>query len=237
MDNTTPASNAPAPIKIFDLNKLTLWTPSPVIPNRNAQLRWGIRDGNPRLTVFTGEPADPKSNNFPMTAAMDAVTFYMFTEMFREILRKGKPDSQKLLCKGRRYDNGQPTQDKILRSVLYFGIDDNGMAWISVRVEGKPEIVFKYGISTWHCFVHKDGTEMSESEASIRSAMASLTLAEKLFMPFIEEAVRNPVNYKERSAQWDSSKGNKQGSHYESKPAPKENKEESFDSLFEDIPL
>ena len=235
--------NTPAPIKIFDLNKLTLWTPSPVVPNRNAQMRWGIRDGNPRITVFTGEPQESNgNNNFPLTAAMDPITFYTFIDLFRTLLLAGKPDSMKLKCKGRRYENGQPTKDQVLRSTLYFGINDEGFAWISVRVEGKPEIVFKYTLSNWHEFFHRDGNQVSQQEMSIRLALSALKLAEKLFIPFIGEAVRNPVNYKERASQWDAAKGNNTPSPAKtapSEPAKAESKEKDndFSDLFEDIPL
>lgn len=232
--------NGPAPIKIYDLNKLALWTPSPVNQGKNARLTWGIRDGNPRITVFTGQMTENKMDGI-LTAAMDAVTFDMFVDFFTEILETPEKAKGKLECLGRRYVDNQPTQDRVLKSTLYFGKDEEGIAWISVHVEGRPEIVFKFGVSDWHKFYKGDGTLMNPSEVSCRAALAHIKLAQRLFAPFIEEAIRNPVNYKERTEEWKKA-GN--GKPYNKPapnpaPAPAEAKKETstFDSMFEDIPL
>jgi hypothetical protein len=102
--------------------------------------------------------------------------------------------------------------------------------------------VFKYTLSNWHEFFHRDGNQVSQQEMSIRLALSALKLAEKLFIPFIGEAARNPVNYKERASQWDAAKGNNNPSPAKTAPsnpanAESEKKDNDFSDLFEDIPL
>jgi hypothetical protein len=161
--------------RIMDFVRFQLWTPTPGAEGKRARLAFGIRDGNPRVTVFTNDPND-KVDKGVIFAGIDPETFFAFLMDFERIVRQNKEDKNKLDCYRSRWENDKPTSDRILGSTLRYGKDADGIVWICLEADNRPKIRFNFKLSEWHAFVKSDGNHISEAEGSVYSALAKIAL-------------------------------------------------------------
>lgn len=179
------------PIKILDFDKMQMWTPTPGAPGKRAKLGFGIRDGNPRITVFTNDPKDTASKGI-IYAAMNPETFFAFLQLFEKVVRSTEETKMKIDCFGLRYENDKPTKDRILLSELYFGRGVDGIVWISVVAENRPKIKFDFRISDFHGIFNGQGNQISEAEASQLEALAKIGLLRTVYANMIAKNIENP---------------------------------------------
>lgn len=185
-------SEVPAqPIRILDFEKMQMWTPTPGAPGKRAKLGFGIRDGNPRITVFTNDPKDTVSKGI-IYAAMNPETFFAFLQMFEKVARSSEETKMKIDCFGLRYENDKPTKDRILLSELYFGRTAEGIVWLSVVAENRPKIKFDFKISDFHGIFNGAGNQISEAEASQLEALAKIGLLRTVYGNMIAKNIENP---------------------------------------------
>lgn len=161
--------------KYLDFQKFSLFAAAPGTEGRRARLMWNLSNGNPRLVVFTGDPA-AKGQAGIINAPMDPVTFYSFLDMFERTIRSKDEVKFKVDCfTSIRDQETKKVTGKQLLSEIWFGKDANGIVWISVVAEHKPKIRFDYEVYEYHNFYKADGTKMSATEGSVLSANATLT--------------------------------------------------------------
>ena len=65
--------------------------------------------------------------------------------------------------------------EKFLDSELWFGKDDEGVAFISVISGERPKIKFEFNISDYHK-IHRSGNPITKAEASCLQALAVVRL-------------------------------------------------------------
>lgn len=161
-------------VKIQDLNKYAMFTDAPGNPGKRSRLVWGIRDGNPRISVFTNVDSD--TVKAPLYAGMNPETFFIFLNNFEKVIGGSAMDQKlKIDCLGNRRDkDGNMTQEKYLVSELYYGKDANGICWIALNSEGRPRVKFEFRVSDFHKLYHSNGDQMSEAECSCLQAMATI---------------------------------------------------------------
>lgn len=155
--------------KIQSLAKYSLFAKAPGVEGRNSQLVWSVREGNPRITVFTRVPND--TNKGVLTAAFDPETFKIFLDLFEAIIRKPDDDRNQCDCDTHVYDAQGNRGEKVLGAKVTFGKKD-GIVWIGVTSNGRPQIKFDFKLSEYHRFYKNDGTQYTESEMSVLKALA-----------------------------------------------------------------
>lgn len=82
-------NNLPPRKKIaLDNRKLSLFAPCPSAPGKTASLSWRLVSNNPRITVYTNDPADmtEKNGNGLIAAALDAPVFFMLMRLMYKII-------------------------------------------------------------------------------------------------------------------------------------------------------
>jgi hypothetical protein len=182
MSTVTPTE----PPKINELAKFMMYTPNPNNPTRRSRLVWAIRDGNPRITIWTNDPTD-KEGRGAITAPMNPETFFIFLDAFEEII-KGEPNKKMSIenLTSVRDDKAErnPNPEKIVLSKLFFGKDEQGMAWLSVlsaESDARPRLKFTFRLSEYHKVFRSDGAAISESEASCLHAAATIRAIRSIY--------------------------------------------------------
>lgn len=134
-----------------------------------ATLRWDMRDGHPRATVWYNDKnsQNNKEKNF-LIAATDSIAFEMMLHGLEEMINDdtGAELRNKLTCLGAVYLNGQIAERRALKSEIWYGRTKDGIYWISPQAAGKPKVVFTFNISEWHEIYKNNGDKLSPAESS-----------------------------------------------------------------------
>ena len=136
----------------YDVSRIVLWADNPAEEGRRARLVLGFRDGQPRLTVYTGVPGRDGVIAFPMDIPNFAATMLMLKD-----IANGEKDKQ---IKGEsltsEYKNDKPTGQKRVVSTMHLGKTKEGIVYISLTSEDKPKIIFPFQPSSFHTFLTQD---------------------------------------------------------------------------------
>lgn len=179
-------STVTEPPKINELAKFMMYTPNPNNATRRSRLVWAIRDGNPRITIWTNDPTD-KEGRGAITAPMNPETFFMFLDMFEDIIKGDANKKMSIdMLTSVRDDKAErnPNPEKITLSKLFFGKDEQGMAWMSVisaESDARPRLKFTFRLSDYHKVYKSDGTAITESEASCLHAAATIRAIRSIY--------------------------------------------------------
>jgi len=148
----------------YDLAKLVIWSDEPINPDvtTKARLVFSFRDGNPRITVYTGLQGPSGVISFPS----DYPTMTYALNKLKDIANG--PNDNKVIIESLTsvYIDNKITSDKRLVSTLHVGKSKDGILYISVVSDDKPKIVFPIKTSPYHVFKDKDGNIIPESELS-----------------------------------------------------------------------
>ena len=179
------------PRKIIELEKFMMFAPAPNAEGRRSKLAWGIRDGNPRIVVYTNDPSDKEQRGM-IFARMDPTTFFAFLEEFEGVCRSPNESRGWVECWTGEYQNDKPTGQKIKDSTLYYGKNAEGVVWLMVdsAIENRPKVRFVFEISDYHAFYKPDGTQMSRGEASTRAAIATVRNIRQVFSNLLTDALK-----------------------------------------------
>lgn len=163
--------------RIFESAALVMWAPSPGTDNKFAKLSWGISGVNPRITVFTNNPADtgPGIVNSVISAPMNLVTMLTFLSHLENCVKSSTEIKGRIACYTMKWENGLRTNEKILLSEVWFGRDAEGLIWISLISPNRPQIRFVFSISDYCVITKSDGTTTTNAENSQISALATIT--------------------------------------------------------------
>ena len=220
-ENKVVTTDARGNIKIMTFDKYSLYTASTAAGQR-ARMVFGIRDGNPRITVFTNDPADTTEKTRGMISApMDGVTFMGFLNLIKKVAATQGESSFSVDCLTSVRDDSGKITDKILLCKAYVGKDSEGNVFLSLIADGRPRIKFPLAISSYHSFNKADGTQLTAAEASTIAATALSEILTTLYKAFIIDAVKEQIATPRQPA------GNRTAQR--SGPGP--------DTLFEDIPV
>lgn len=154
---------------IFDLDKYALFTP--VEGNRRAALNFGLREGYPRITVFTSTQSD-KDGKGVITVAFDLDHFLIFLTRLERLARTDGVSKEKATVKHFPRDaTGKITGNPEPSAELWYGKNDQGIVWLSVVQPNRPKIVFEITISNFHDFHNTKGEPISKAEGSVARAV------------------------------------------------------------------
>lgn len=163
--------------KVIFINflKFDLYAETPNVPGRRSKLSFGVRDGNPRITVFTNDPSDT-INKGVIYAPFSPEVFLAFLDMFEKAILNGNDTKYKIDCLTYARDESGKADltTKVPTSQLWFGKDKTGICWMSVVSGNRPKIPFQFKLSEFHNFYHANGEKFSESENSDVVALATV---------------------------------------------------------------
>lgn len=156
--------------------------------NKNPRLNWGIRDGNPRITIFTNDDSDPIANKV-IIAAMNPLVTDVLLDKIIEIAKSPELDNKiKLDCDTGVYDQQTRKQiDRKLNSSVLVGKDNEGMVWMTLIAESRPKIKFIFKLSPFHRFYEKDGRELTPAEMSVAMAVSTAKQLKEIFNLYIKD--------------------------------------------------
>lgn len=155
--------------KFYDVSRLVIWGESnnKEDGDRRPRLTFGFRDGNPRITVNTGQSGIEGMINFPC----DPLTMTAAMELLKDVV-EGEADNKIIIDSlGTNYVNNQPTSEKRLVSTLYAGKSKDGIIYFSLMTEGRPMLVFPLKPSPWHVFKDKTKSVIPDSVISKKLAI------------------------------------------------------------------
>ncbi len=156
----------------LDNNKLKLYTNCPSAEGKRSSLSWGIHKNNPRITIYTGDPADQtaRTNNGRIQAELDMGLVQIVFQLLEQSTTEAAGWKKQIKCfnytffGGKRSDKPQNTAD------IWIGKDKDGLSFISVVDPHHSERpVIKFPIApdwSWVKLFHSDGTQLSKEEAS-----------------------------------------------------------------------
>jgi|ERR1700752_2235561 len=170
---------------IFELDKYSLFTP--VEGNRRAVLSFSLRDGFPRVTVFTHIQSDNDGKGI-INIAFDLSHFLVFLSRLEKVARSDELNKKEKATvkyfprdrEGRITGNPEPASE------LWFGKNEHGIIWLSVVQPKRPKIVFDIVMSDFHEFHNSKGESFTKAEGSLAITLAMISV---LRYHFIERAV------------------------------------------------
>ena len=186
--------------RIQDLNKFTLFADIPGVENQRARLTWSIRGGQPRISVFLFNPAT--SRNEVLSAPLSPEIFLFLCDKIEEVASAAPGTKYKIECLlSVRDAAGKPTQEKRTLSELWFGIDADGLVWMSIIDGEKPRIKFNFSLWDYHKLYKPDGSVFTQSECSIGIAKATIRALRDIYTRNMGEFVEyTPAGNKNTAA-------------------------------------
>lgn len=172
--------------KILDFDKLVLYTDS-TEQGKRARMQFGGRDGNPRITVFTG--VDGRAGI--IQGPMDPLAFMSFVSLMESVISQSAESKYKIDLKANIYENDKRTDKLKVLSELWFGKDEKGVVWIALAGEGSPRIKFEFmnGIYT---DIYYNGLKMEARDISPRIASKYLEVLKSVFATYTVEHSMQP---------------------------------------------
>ena len=145
---------------------------------KRGRLAWSIRDGYPRITIFTNKPDDTLNYGI-LSAPMSPGTMFTVLDLLEQLAKGENNKAYRLQCMSLPRENGViSSQEKIVNSVLGFGKDVEGLLWISVVAPPggptRPQIKFYFKFNDFDKFLHGDGTPFTEAEGSKYQCIAAV---------------------------------------------------------------
>lgn len=182
------------PSKIISLDRYTLYSNSAAPNGRKARFVWSVREGAPRVTVFTNDPndSDPKQM---ISAPLDPVTFMTVMDLINKASVAKEETRYVVDCMIAVRDSEGKMIDKTVLGQLLVGRDGQGLVWISFIAEGRPKIKFIFTSNNMAIFKKADGTPMAEGEISALTAQATVRCLIPVMTLLFKEAA---VDYSNR---------------------------------------
>lgn len=152
----------------IDINKMVIWGEnSSDNENKKPKLVFSFRDGNPRITVYTGGTGSNSVISFPS----DYPTMVGIISLLKDVIAGPPGTKYSIDSLTSVYEDNKPTTEKRLVSTLYIGKSKEGLIYFSVISENKPKLVFTIKPSPYHVF--RDGEKNTIPDSVISCKIAS----------------------------------------------------------------
>lgn len=168
----------------YDISKLVIWGDETTDgENKRSRLVFSFRDGNPRITVYTGASGANGVISFPS----DYPTMVGIITLLKDVIA-GQPGMKYAIDSLTTvYDNNKPTTEKKIVSTLYIGKSKEGLIYFSVITEGKPKLVFTIKPSPFHVFRDSEKNNIPDSVISCKLATGIADLVLNIISNVITE--------------------------------------------------
>ena len=135
----------------YDISKLVIWgddSSDGENGNKRPRMVFSFRDGNPRITVYTGITGQNGVISFPS----DYPTMVAIVNILKDVIVSEPGNKFSISSLTNVYENNKPTKEKKIVSTLYIGKSKDGLIYFSVIAENKPKLVFTIKPSPFHVF-------------------------------------------------------------------------------------
>lgn len=162
----------------------------------SAALTWSVRNGYPRITVWTSDKAYNKTTKkmdfkYTITAPFDYVNIGIFIDYIRAIVNADSNTTYKVNCYNVKYENNVKTNEVFLQATAIVGKDSEGVIYLALKEEGKRSIKFELlPDSKWFKFFDKDNNEITNK--SILSKMYTINYV-RVVSNLLEKAANNDL--------------------------------------------
>jgi len=149
-------------VKMVSLSSLSINVDYGNGDGKYGQLTWSIRNGYPRLVVFTDSSKEKTANfdyNSMIVAPFDYITMGTLIDQFILLINGENGVRQQIKCYNSKFENGQKTNEITLQATVEIGKDNNGIMYIAVVADGKKKIKFEIkpkDNSKWHKYYQGD---------------------------------------------------------------------------------
>lgn len=215
----------PTQPKIISFDRYTLYAPAANANGRKARLVFSIRDGLPRITVFTNDAGDTDPKQM-ISVPVDPIAMISLLDQIVKAATAKEETRTAIECfVPVRAEDGK-IMDRTIVGQIIVGRDGSGLTYLSVVAEGRPRIKFPFVSGTANVFKKADGSTFTESELSSMAAISTAKCLNHIYMIQFERSV---VDWSNRPKEENKS-GYSGSSSQKSKPAQKET------ASFDDIP-
>ena len=173
-------------VKMVSLSSLNINVDFGSGDGKYAQLTWGIRNGYPRLTVFTDSGGD-KNVKFDydsmITAPFDYISMGVMVDQFVLLIDAPNGTKSQIGCYNPKFVDGQKTNEIALQATVEIGKDAAGVMYIAVLATGKKRVKFDIkpkDNSKWHKFYKGDDLITDPGELSKIYARSYIEQARRL---------------------------------------------------------
>ena len=171
-------------------------------------LTWSVRNGYPRITVFTqnknkqsqgGTQKEAFDYNTMITAPFDYTTMASFLSLMETVIN-GDPDTKyQMACYNTKYVNGERTNEMHLQSTVTIGKDKDGIVYLAVIDGEKRKIKFDITLGDWHkLYINNelvsDPAMISKTFAKGYHSTASKLLFGQLITDGLKDNLAKPVS-------------------------------------------
>ncbi len=220
----------PSKVKMVKFAPLTL---GKIVVNEATQendrptLRWSMRAGYPRITVFTSSNLEDKDGKFDynkmITAPFDIISLTLFLDKAKELLEKKEKSSyREVNCLNTRFKDGERTNEVFVQATVRMGIDKEGVVYLVTMGEKKPKIKFDILPPEWLEFKDDNGDVITHpSKLSREYAKAYIRILENLLASEMEsfkkvEYIDGPTKKKYEGKSYSKAK---KDTEFDSKPS------------------
>lgn len=162
----------------LDNAKLNLSAPNAA--GKNATLKFGFVNNNPRLTVWTNDPNDTIDKG-KISAALNLPVLYAWLELIKEAATSEPGFKAAIENKNFIFPGGKRSEAPVVTSRLIAGKDENGVVYVSVTANQRPNIKFAFGTDSYHSFKDAQGNQMDRGAASKYTALGFYHLMQGLY--------------------------------------------------------
>lgn len=153
----------------LDNRHLKLSAPCPTAQGKWSTLGWGLyKNDQPRITVYTNDPADSGNDNGMIKVPMTAPTFFSLMQWLNVCAASTEVMRHKIEVKDFVYPGGKRSNEKVIVAVLWVGRDEEGQVWLSPQStdSSRPKIKFPIGPGDSSNWFDAQGSEVSKGTLS-----------------------------------------------------------------------
>lgn len=130
-----------------------------------ARLVWGLRNSEPRISVFIPKSGDEKAEI--ISAPLGVYGMMMLLEGMAGMVDAPEDTKAKVDCRTSiRDEDGKTTKETRVQSEVWYGKDKDGYCWISIVEGDKTRIKFVWSLWDFHVFYHSNGEKYTGPEGS-----------------------------------------------------------------------
>lgn len=190
----------------LDNPKLKLSAPCPSASGKWSSLGWMFTGNNPRMVVYTNDPADSANDNGRITGPMGSPDFFAIMHFLQVAIDSPGKCRNKVELKNFIFPGGRRSEKPVIVGVLWIGQDDEGVIWLSLNAtdSSRPKIKFPIGPGDFAGWFKEDGSEWSKGDISKIYAAGYIDMIRGV----MEHLIVN--EYKEPEPKPDQGRGNQQ---------------------------
>jgi hypothetical protein len=204
--------------------------------NDYATLNWSVREGYPRISVFTSKNTEVGGKfdyNKLITAPMHYLKLEIFYKRLEQVIASKEKVSYNINCYNTKFVNNERTNDIKLQAKITIGKDADGVVFLAVTEDDKKKIKFDILPDKWHKFFDANNDEIvNKAELSAMYADAYLKVLKKSMDGELVKDMKS--NDKKPKPNYSKPKQDTTNNSSSTKTSNDDASDEDLDSLFND---